>query len=361
MGPNDVVLEEPGGGMPPAAAQTLPTPPAAPPQQTQTPQRPAPDLSQPLLDDDTALDAGAEDENELPDDAQPQGRRSLVGELVRTREQARIHREQSEQSQQLLRQVLSLPGGAELLQAAVTGRPPGAGAPGAVSPQEQQEREQLFREAQEVAQDLGLYDGEGKPDVRLAAKIVLRDRKRVQDAVQAAVQPLQQRTLQLGAEPVIQHVLGVAEQFGISPELVEQGLRATPASELGKPEVQQAVLMMALGTQQMLLQQNAEVPGFGYDAAGNYVLLPRTVARQGQPMRQPAVRARQGVTVPGVVPQRGAARPPLFMEQPGGRPRTQQPGLDPVFRERLQSTGMKDADIDSALGNFVPGAPNRLE
>ena len=317
----DVVLEDATGGMPPATAQTLPQPPQAPPEP------PPPDLTQPLTDPDDAAqeppppgDEDAEEEEAAP---QPGGRRSVVGDLVRERERRQMVEGNLAQSQELLRQVMSLPGGMELLQAATSGQPVPR-KPGEMSAEDQA----LVQEAQEVAQDLGLYDAQGQPDLRTAARIVLRDRKRTETMVRQALGPLQQTTINLASQPVINRVLQVADQFGIDKNLVYQGLQATPPEHLGNPEVQQAVLMMALGTQTMLASQ------------------PQNGPRQVQPRGTPL--------------QRMGARAPIFTEAPGGRPRagTQ---LDEVFRDRLRSTGLKDEQINASLDKFVPGAPNRLE
>jgi len=327
----DVILEDAAGGMPPASAQTLPQAPQAP----QPP--PPPDLSQPLVDPEAAP---PEEEPEPPpegteeeaggDEPQPGQRRSVVGDLVRERERRQIIEQNLTQSQELIRQVMSLPGGMELLQAAATGQPPPqATRPGQLSAEDQA----LVQEAQEVAQDLGLYDAEGKPDLKTAARIVLRDRKRTETMVRQALGPLQQTTMTLAAQPVIQRVLAVADQFGIDRNLVWQGLQATPPEHLANPEVQQAVLMMALGTQTML----------------------------GSGQQQPAGPNGQRQPVPRGTPlQRMGARAPIFTEAPGGRPRATAQ-LDDVFRERLRSTGMKDETINASLERFVPGAPNRLE
>ena len=326
MNENDgVTLEDAVGGMPPAAAQTLPQPPQPP-----APPPPPPDLSQPLTD---PADLGEEppppDDEVQPegDEPEPQtpGRRSVVGDLVRERERRQTVESNLQQSQELIRQVMSLPGGMELLQAATTGQP-APRRPGEMSAEDQA----LVQEATEVAQDLGLYDAQGQPDLKTAARIVLRDRKRTETMVRQALGPLQATTLNLAAQPVIQRVLGVADQFGIDRNLVYQGLQATPPEHLGNPEVQQAVLMMALGTQTML--QSGQATGTGG--------------------RQPVQR--------GMPLQRMGARPPIFTEAPGGRPRAT-PQLDDVFRERLRSTGLKDEQINASLSAFVPGAPNRLE
>jgi hypothetical protein len=329
--PDDVILEDAMGGMPPATAQTLPQPPQPPPAPV-----PPPDLSQPLVDPDeappTEEEPPTEPENEGdPDAPQPGQRRSVVGDLVRERERRQIIEQNLTQSQDLIRQVMSLPGGMELLQAAATGQPPPERPtrPGELSAEDQA----LVQEAQEVAQDLGLYDAQGKPDLKTAARIVLRDRKRTETMVKQALGPLQQTTMSLAAQPVIQRVLAVADQFGIDRNLVWQGLQATPPEHLGNPEVQQAVLMMALGTQTML--------GSGQQPQ-----------QQPNGQRQPLPR--------GTPMQRMGARPPLFTEAPGGRPRATAQ-LDEVFRERLRSTGMKDETINASLERFVPGAPNRLE
>lgn len=317
----DVVLEDAAGGMPPATAQTLPQ---APQPQVEPP---PPDLTQPLADPDDAEEPPAPGDDDLPEgeEPQPQGRRSVVGDLVRERERRQTVENNLQQSQELLRQVMSLPGGMELLQAATTGQPLPR-RPGEMSAEDQA----LVQEAQEVAQDLGLYDANGHPDLKTAARIVFRDRKRTETMVRQALGPLQQQTLSLAAQPVINRVLGVAEQFGIDKNLVWQGLQATPPEHLNNPEVQQAVLMMALGTQTMLQSNQSRATGTG-----------------GQQPR-------------GMPLQRMGARPPIFTEAPGGRPRASAQ-LDDVFRERLRSTGMKDETINASLANFVPGAPNRLE
>jgi hypothetical protein len=320
--PDEIVLEDAVGGMPPAAAQTLPAPPQP---------APAPDLTQPLTDPEAETPPPSEepppDEPELPEEeGEPsQGRRSVVGDLVRERERRHALEGNLQQSQELIRQVMSLPGGMELLQAATTGQPPPR-RPGERSPEDMA----LLQEAGEVAQDLGLYDAEGKPDLRTAARIVLRDRKRTEQMLQKALGPLQQTTMGLAAQPVIQHVLTVADQFGIDRNLVAQGLQATPPEHLSNPEVQQAVLMMALGTQTML----GTTPGNGNGGA-------RAPQQRGTPLGR-------------------ALRPPIYTEPPGGRPRAT-PQLDDVFRERLRSTGLKDEQINASLERFTPGAPNRLE
>jgi hypothetical protein len=279
----DVVLEDATGGMPPATAQTLPQAPQQAPAEP-----PPPDLSQPLTDpDDQGPPEPPEAEPEEPEEPDaPPGRRSVVGDLVREREKRQGLEQNLAQSQELLRQVMSLPGGMELLHAATTGQPPPR-KPGEMSAEDQA----LVQEAQEVAQDLGLYDAQGQPDLRTAARIVLRDRKRTETMVRQALGPLQQTTITLASQPVINRVLQVADQFGIDRNLVYQGLQATPPEHLNNPEVQQAVLMMALGTQTML---GAQPPQNGQ---------PRQMQPRGTPM------------------QRMGARPPLFTEAPGGRPR----------------------------------------
>ena len=315
---DEIVLEDAVGGMPPAAAQTLPAPPQEPP---------PPDLTQPLTEPEEPPLPDDDEQGELPEEEgapQPQGRRSVVGDLVRERERRQTAEGNLQQSQELLRQVMSLPGGMELLQSAALGKPV-PGKPGQPSAEDQA----LYAEAVEVAGDLGLYDAQGNPDIKTAARIVLRQRKTTEAMLAKALGPLQQTTMSLASQPVIQHVLQVAQQFGIDQNLVYQGLQATPPEHLGNPEVQQAVLMMALGTQTMLGNQN-----------GN--------GRQAAPRPQASV------------PQRGALRPPIFTEPAGGRPRAGAQ-LDDVFRERLRSTGMKDETINASLERFVPGAPNRLE
>jgi hypothetical protein len=316
----DVVLEDAVGGMPTGPEPEAPAP--------------APDLSQPLVDPDEPPPGDepppdGDEEVEEEGAPLPGGKRTVVNDLVRERERRQMAEGNLQSSQELLRQVMSLPGGIELLQSAATGAPPPR-KPGEPS----EDDRALYKEAQEVAHDLGLYDTEGNPDIRTAARIVLRQRKSTEAALSKALAPLQQTTMSLAAQPVINHVLAVADQFGIDRNLVQQGLMATPPEHLGNPEVQQAVLMMALGTQTML----GTTPQNGNGQ-------PRNVSRETSPRGTPMGRA---------------LRAPIFTEAPGGRPRSGVV-LDDVFRERLKSTGMKDETINASLERFVPGAPNRLE
>jgi hypothetical protein len=160
-----------------------------------------------------------------------------------------------------------------------------------------------------------------------------REQRRVEAQVARAVQHLQATELapikQQRAEGIIAHVKNVAAHYGIDPDMVERGMRTLPVEQMGNPEVQQTVLMTALGLQT-----------FG---AGGAPQAPQA------PQRGPAS------------PQaRGQLRPPIYSEPAGGRPRAQ-PQLDEPFRARLRESGLKDDDINASLSRFVPGAPNRLE
>jgi hypothetical protein len=311
--PDDVVLEgpsDPPSGMP---TGTPPEPPAAAPP-------PPPDLTQPLVDP-----GDQPEQPEVGEEPQPGGRRTLVGELVREREQRRVAENQATAAQDLLRQVMQTPDGLSLLQRVATGAP-------AAEPQVD---ESAFRaEAEATAIDLGLYDDQGQPDLQAAARIMAREERRVQAQVERAVQQLAQTEIlplkQQRVEQTIAHVKGVAAHYGIDPEMVERGMRTLPPEQVGNAEVQQTVLMTALG-----LQTFGGVPQ----------------RQQGQPLPQHSP-VQQG--------QRGQLRPPIYSEAAGGRPRSGVV-LDEPFRNRLRESGLKDTEINASLERFVPGAPNRLE
>jgi hypothetical protein len=300
--PDDVVLEAPGE--PPQGMPTG-TPPEPPP--------PIPDEDMPPPPE------GEEGEEPEP----PQGRRSLVGDLVREREQRRVAEEQAAAAQGLLQSVMQTPEGLAALQRAALGDQ--------APPDQAAEQQALQEELEATAIDLGLYDDKGQPDLKSAARIMAREQRRIDVQVQRAVEQLKQTELlplkQQRAEQTIAHVKAVAAHYGIDPDMVERGMRTLPIDQLGNPEVQQTVLMTALGLQT-----------FG----------------QGTPPPQPQYGPPQ--------PQgRRALRPPIYQEPAGGRPRGQAPVLDEPFRVRLRESGLKDADIDASLSRFVPGAPNRLE
>jgi len=314
--PDDVVLEgptdEPVMGMPGGAAPiTEPGPPVT---------QPPPGDEPPPPDDPDAIP----DEDETPDDPRP--KRTLVGDLVSERERRQKAETEAEQAQALVRAVLEAPGGFELLQRAATGQP--------APTQQAAEQEALRQELEATAIDLGLYDAEGNPDLKTAYRISQREERRLTKLVEQAVAPLRQQTQAQTAAAVIAHVKGVAQHYGIDPEMVERGMRTLPADQMTNPEVQQTVLMTALG-----LQTFGAVPG-----------------------QTPPPRARGQLAQP---PQpnggRGTLRPPLYSEPAGGRPRGQAPQLDQSFRDRLRGSGLKDAEIDSAVARFVPGTPLALE
>jgi len=310
--PDEIVLEAPHdmpSGMPTGQAPPTPDPPAPP--------APAPEPE---------LPPSEEDDPELGE-APVEGRRTLVGDLVREREQRRTAEQQANSAQELLRQVIADPAGMALLQRVAAGQPPEAPGP------DPAQQEAFQQELEATAIDLGLYDSEGQPDLQAAHRIMAREERRVAAQVQKAVQHLQQTELApikaQRAEQTIAHVRNVAAHYGIDPDMVERGMRTLPVEQMGNPEVQQTVLMTALGLQT-----------FG---AGGAPQAPQA------PQRGPAV--------PN---QRGQLRPPIYSEPAGGRPRAT-PQLDEPFRARLRESGLKDDDINASLSRFVPGAPNRLE
>jgi hypothetical protein len=306
----DIVLEAPGdepvmgmpGGEPPVTEQPPPT------------YEPVPGEEPPVPDEDAVPD----------EEADPRPKRTLVSDLVEERGRRQKAETEAEQAQALVRAVMEAPGGFELLQRAATGQP---------APQAQAaEQEALRQELEATAIDLGLYDADGNPDLKTAYRISQREERRLTKLVEQAVAPLRQQTQAQTSNQIIAHVKGVAQHYGIDPEMVERGMRTLPAEQMGNPEVQQTVLMTALGLQT-----------FG---AGGQPQAPARGQVQGQP--QP----------PGM---RAALRPPVFSEPAGGRPRGQAPLLDQSFRDRLRGSGLKDAEIDSAVSRFVPGTPLALE
>jgi hypothetical protein len=311
--PDEIVLEAPHdmpSGMPTGTLPQSPEPPPGPPQPPPAAEPEPPPPGDEEIDLDTGEPVG--------------GRRTLVGDLVREREQRRIAETQASSAQDLLRQVMQTPDGLALLQRVASGAPSGP------DPAEQQA---LQQELEATAIDLGLYDTEGNPDLQAAGRIMAREQRRVEAQVARAVQHLQATELapikQQRAEGIIAHVKNVAAHYGIDPDMVERGMRTLPVEQMGNPEVQQTVLMTALGLQT-----------FG---AGGAPQPPQA------PQRGPAMGA-----------QRGQLRPPIYSEPAGGRPRAQ-PQLDEPFRARLRESGLKDDDINASLSRFVPGAPNRLE
>jgi hypothetical protein len=268
-----------------------------------------------------------EDQGPPPDEDEPQGRRGgVVGELVEERAARRLAEQQAASAQDLLKQVMQSPDGLALLQRVASGTPAAQGP----DPQEA-----YRQECEATAIDLGLYDDKGQPDLQSAHRIMQREERRVQAQVQRAVQHLQQTELaplkQQRVEQTIQHVKAVAQHYGIDPDMVERGLRTIPAEQIGNPEVQQTVLMTALGLQTF----GGATPPQG------------PVQRERGPNGQFAA-------------SRGALRPPIYQEPSGGRPRSA-PQLDEPFRARLRESGLKDQEINASLDRFVPGAPNRLE
>jgi len=311
----DFQLEAPGdepvmgmpGGSPPVTEQP-------PPVYEPTPgEEPPPPVEEPP----------AEGEDEEPD---PRPKRTVVGDLVQERERRQRAETEAEQAQALIRTVLETPGGFEVLQRAATGAP---------APTEQAaEQEALRQELEATAIDLGLYDADGNPDLKTAHRITQREERRLTKLVEQAVAPLRQQTQAQTANQIIAHVKQVAQHYGIDPEMVERGMRTLPPDQMGNPEVQQTVLMTALGLQTFGGQPGQVAPQ-----------RPR-----GQLAQQPAP--------PGM---RAALRPPVYSEPAGGRPRGQAPVLDQSFRDRLRGSGLKDAEIDRAVSNFVPGTPMPLE
>lgn len=336
--PDDVVLEAPekpiAGGMP-----TGTPPPAAPAGPPAAPVKGAPPpVGDPQGDPDDDPNADPGDDPDADPDAQPRGRRTLVGEMVRERERRQLAEAQLQSSTDLLRQIMTDPQGAALLSRVVGG---GAPAPAGPSAEEQAAQQ---AELETLAIDLGLYDERGAPDLTTAKRIQEREERRVAQVVkrelgafeQTKLQPLAQQR----AQQVIGHVVTVAQQYGIDPQLVQNGMQALyeqNPNAIYDEQAQQAVLMTALGIQT-------------FGAAG----APPTSGQPGAPApRRP--RAPQG----GSAPLRPGA-PPIYTEPPGGGPRAQSQLAEP-FRVRLREAGLKDDEINASLGRFVPGAPNALE
>lgn len=335
--PDDVVLESPeepiAGGMP-----TGTPPPAAPTGAPAAPVQGAPPpAGDPQGDPDDDPNADPGDDPDADPDAQPRGRRTLVGEVVRERERRQLAEAQLSSSTDLLRQLMADEQGAALLSRIV-----GGGAPGPAGPSpEDVAAEQAELEA--LAIDLGLYDAQGAPDLATAKRIQQREERRVAQVVKRELGAFEQTKLQPIAQQraaqTIGHVVAVAQQYGIDPQLVQNGMRALyeqNPNAIYDEQAQQAVLMTALGIQTFGSASGAPQPG-------------------GQPQPRQRPRAPQG----GPAPLRPGA-PPIYTEAPGGGPRAQSQLAEP-FRARLREAGLKDDEINASLGRFVPGAPNALE
>jgi hypothetical protein len=271
-------------------------------------------------------DPPPEEEGTPEDDQRP--KRTIVGDLVLERDRRQRAEAEAEQAQSLVRAVLEAPGGFDLLQRAATGQL----APAATPEAQTQEQALLRQELEATAIDLGLYDADGNPDLQTAHRITQREERRLTKLVEQAVAPLRQQTQAQTANQIIGHVKNVAAHYGIDPDMVERGMRTLPVEQMGNPEVQQTVLMTALGLQT-----------FGAGGAPQ----PRQRGQLAQPPAPPGMRA--------------ALRPPVYSEPAGGRPRGAAPVLDQSFRDRLRGSGLKDAEIDRAVSNFVPGTPLALE
>jgi hypothetical protein len=278
-------LEGPG-------AEPIDTPeaPQAPPQE-EIPQTPPSDEAPP-------------EEQEEPGEPEAPRRGSMLAELIQERTRRQGAEQSVQQSQELIRAVMQAPGGAELLQRISSGQ--------SATPTEDTE------ELEAIAADLGLLKPDGTMDLDTARRINSRTARSVQQAVQQAVRPLQQQTLQMQAEGAIQHALVVAQRFGADPSIVERGLRGVPADQAMNPQVQQATILMALGL--------------------------------------------QGIAAPGAGPQvpQGAGTAPLVTEAPRGRGQGAA-RLDPLWRGRLKSAGLSDQEIDGSLRNVDLRRPQKLE
>lgn len=349
----DVVLEPPHDpiqGMPTGAPTPAPpaAPPAAPPQTPPAAATPPTDPNAPLvpadgveLDEDGYPIAAVEGDDEDPN--APPARRTIVGDLVRERARRQAAESQAESATALVRTLMQSPEGMAALQRAALGDQAPPAAPSSAEAQAAADAERVELEA--LAIDLGLYDAESQPDLKAAKRVYDRQSRMVDQAVQRATKQFETQLQPLKmtqADQIIGHVMRVAESYGIDPQLVENGLRSLPVDQIGNPQVQQTVLMTALGLQTF----GALDPNAPPQARGRR---PAPVPPNGPPAD------------PRQVPtSRATLRPPIFQEPPGGRPRSA-PVLDDAFRARLRESGLKDTEIDESVGRFVPGAPNRLE
>jgi hypothetical protein len=185
-----------------------------------------------------------------------------------------------------------------------------SGQPAAAAPEDTAELEA-------IAADLGLLKPDGSMDLDTARRIQNRTARQLEKAVQQAVQPLHQSTLQMQAEGAIQHTLKVAQSFGADPAIVERGLRGIPPDQAMNPQVQQATILLAMGLQGLAGQ-------------------------------------------PPVPPQAPMGQAPLVTEGVRGRGGSGAK-LDPVWRGRLQGAGLKDTEIDTALRGYDSRRPQKLE
>lgn len=275
--------------------------PAQPDTPQQTPPPPQEEPPQPPGDESSP----EEEPEEEPGEPEAPRRGSMLAELIQERTRRQGAEQSVQQSQELIRAVMQAPGGAELLQRISSGQ--------SATPAED------TAELEAIAADLGLLTPDGKADLDTARRINSRTARSVAQAVQQAVAPLQQQTLQIQAEGAIQHALQVAQRFGADPAIVERGLRGVAPDQAMNPQVQQATILMALGLQ-------------GIAAPGG-----------GAPQ----------------VPQ-GGGTAPLVTEAPRGRGQGAA-RLDPLWRGRLKSAGLSDQEIDGSLRNVDLRRPNKLE
>jgi hypothetical protein len=266
----------------------------------------SPDIPQTPIQEEPPPPVADEDQPEEPEPGEPQDPRrgSMLADLIQERTRRQVAEQSVGQSQELIRAVMQAPGGAELLQRISSGQ--------SATPEED------TSELEAIAADLGLLKPDGSMDLDTARRINSRTARSVQQAVQQAVAPLHQQTLQMQAEGAIQHTLVVAQRFGADPAIVERGLRGVPAEQAMNPQVQQATILMALGL--------------------------------------------QGIAGPGggaQIPQ-GGGNAPLVTEAPRGRGQGAA-RLDPLWRGRLKSAGLSDGEIDGSLRNVDLRRPQKLE
>lgn len=248
-------------------------------------------------------------------------RRTIIDDLQAERA-ARREAEQRAQSvaqelataKPILQALARHPHGVQILQSLVQGAPlPQQGPP------------QPDPELQSIAEDLGLYNVDGTPDLVKAGRIQQRQHAVAQQAVQAAVAPLQQGTEAQQAQQSRVHLWQQAHQpenTHVDPTALKELLQALPDNIIKHQEVQSLVWVLAAGATAL---QGGKAP------------------QTGPPMPTPP-----------------PTNPPVYSEQPGGRARPVTPLAQP-FQQILKRAGMSDKDMQATLGKFVPNAPNLLE
>lgn len=315
MGDTGYVLEPPPSDDQPQA-------PAQPPP-AQTPQAPT-DAQRFAEQREGALegtDDGGEEEQQPP--PRQERRRTIVNDLQEERQARRQADEraarleaEANQMRPIVNALAAHPNGVAMLQALVQGQP-------LPPPQQTGPDPELVS----IAEDLGLYTLDGQPDLVKAGRIAQRQAHVARQAVQQAVQPMQQQTVSERAH-VGRNALWTQahqpENKDVDPGVLGELLKLLPDQLIADQGVQSLVWTLATGA--TTLQRNRG---------------------QAPPVPQPQ---------PGVASQ----QPPVFTESAGGRVRPQTQLAAP-FQALLKKAGLTDKDVQTSLGKYVPGAPNALE